>query len=276
MGRFARSWELGKTSWRVLRKDKELMWLPVLGGVACVIIAGIVTGLSFLGARGLWVFLGAIACAVAVYFFQGALMHGARERLQGGDPTVRSAIQGASRRLGVIALWAVVALVVGLIMNALEQAARQRMGVLGGLLVGLAEFGWRVMTFLVMPVVMFEGLGPFAAIGRSRSLLRRTWGENLMAQVGLSVVGLVLALPGILVLALLAGPLGAFGVVVGGLLIVVAMVVASSLSAVYQTALYEYATTGQELAEFKDVGLRESFKVREGAGRWGQPGQYRT
>ena len=46
MGRFRRSWELGKTSWAVLKKDRELMWLPtisfLLSGVIVLIVAGIV------------------------------------------------------------------------------------------------------------------------------------------------------------------------------------------------------------------------------------------
>ena len=81
MGYFARSWELGKTSWRVLRKDKELMWLPVLGGVAALIIAGIVFAIialvnydpshglgdmEFGGGSVLLIILGVVASAIAV------------------------------------------------------------------------------------------------------------------------------------------------------------------------------------------------------------------
>ena len=290
MGYFARSWELGKTSWRVLRKDKELLWLPVLGGVAALIIAGIVFGLivvidydpsvgwdSFEPSSGsVWlIILGVIVSAVAVYFFQGALVHGARERLTGGDPTVASAIRGASGRLATIAVWAIVALVVGAIINAIQAAARDRAGFLGALLGGLLDLAWRVMTFLVMPIIIAERVGAFRALGRSKDLLRRTWGENLIAQAGLSIVGFVLMLPGLLIAIFLgSGPLGVFGVILGGLLMVFGAVVASALSAVYQTALYEYATTGEAPAEFAEVNLGESFGHR--SSRWGQPGQYRT
>ncbi len=293
MGYFGRSWELGKTSWRVLRKDKELLWLPVLGGVAALIIAGIVfliialvsydpaDGLGDMEVGGgsvLLIMLGAIVAAIAVYFFQGALVHGARERLTGGDPTVASAIRGAWKRIGAIAPWAIVALVVGLIINAIQQAARDRAGFAGALLGGLLDLAWRAMTFLVMPIIIAEGAGAFAAIGRSKNLLRRTWGENLVAQAGLSIVGFILMLPGLLIAIFLgSGPLGVFGVIVGGLLMIFGAVVASALSAVYQTALYEYATTGESPAEFAEVNLGRSFERRSDRGnRWGQPGQYRT
>jgi hypothetical protein len=292
MGYFGRSWELGKTSWRVLRKDKELMWLPVLGGVASLIIAGIVFGLIVLinydpaaglgdleigGGSTLLIILGVIISTIAVYFFQGALVHGARERLTGGDPTVASAVRGAWRRIGAIAPWAIVALVVGTIINIIQNAARDRAGIVGAILGGLLDLAWRAMTFLVMPIIIAEGAGAFGALGRSKNLLRRTWGENLVAQAGLSIVGFVLMLPGLLIAIFLgSGPLGVFGVIVGGLLMIFGAVVASALSAVYQTALYEYATTGESPAEFAEVNLGQSFGERGRGSRWGQPGQYRT
>ena len=290
MGYFGRSWELGKTSWRVLRKDKELLWLPVLGGLAALVIAAAVFGLIVLidydpaqgwgdfdpGTGSRWLMVaGVVVAAIAVYFFQGALVHGARERLTGGDPTVASAIRGARHRLGAIAPWAILALVVGTVINVIQAAARDRAGFLGSLLGGLLDLAWRVLAFLVMPVIIAEGGGPFRALGRSKDLLRRTWGENLIAQAGLSIVGFVLMLPGLLIAVFLGqGSLGIFGVIVGGLLMIFGAVVASALSAVYQTALYEYATTGESPDEFAKVDLGQSFGHR--GSRWGQPGQYRT
>ena len=292
MGYFGRSWELGKTSWRVLRKDKELLWLPVLGGLAALIIAGAVFGLVVLidydpsvgwgdfevGGGSVWlIILGVIVSAIAVYFFQGALVHGARERLTGGDPTVASAIGGAWRRIGAIAPWAIVALVVGFIINTIQAAARERAGFVGAIMGSLLDLAWRVMAFLVMPIIIAEGAGPFRALGRSKNLLRRTWGENLIAQAGLSIVGFVLMLPGLLIAIFLgSGALGVFGVIVGGLLMILGAVVASALSAVYQAALYEYATTGESPAEFAEVDLGRSFGHRERRSNWGQPGRYRT
>ena len=292
MGYFGRSWELGKTSWRVLRKDKELLWLPVLGGLAALIIAGAVFGLIVLidydpsvgwgdfevSGGSVWlVILGVVASAIAVYFFQGALVHGAHDRLTGGDPTVPSAVRGAWKRIGAIAPWAIVTLVVGIIINTIQNAARDRAGFAGALLGGLLDLAWRVMTFLVMPIIIVEGVGPFRALGRSKNLLRRTWGENLIAQAGLSIVGLVLMAPGLLIAIFLgSGALGVFGVIVGGLLMILGAVVASALSAVYQTALYEYATTGEAPAEFAEVNLGQSFGHRDRRSNWGQPGRYRT
>ena len=289
MGYLSRSWELGRTSWRVLRKDKELLWLPVLGGGSCLAIAGIVFGIITLidynpavgwadfepsGGSVLLVILGVLAAVMAVYFFQGALVAGARQRLGGGDPTVASAIRRAWRCVFAIAAWAVVALVAGLIMNVIQTIARDRAGFVGALVGGLLDLAWRVLTFLAMPVLIAERVGPFAALSRSKQLLRATWGENLLAQAGLSLVGVILMIPGAVVLGLLIGPIGIFGIILGGLLIIVGAVVAAALSGVYQAALYEYATTGEAPAEFAQANLGGSFAERGSRGRRSRSDDY--
>ena len=39
MGRIRNTWELAKSSWNVLRQDKELLVLPVISGVVTIIVA---------------------------------------------------------------------------------------------------------------------------------------------------------------------------------------------------------------------------------------------
>ena len=88
MGRIQRSWELGKTSWRVLRNDKDLAAFPVLGAIASIVILAVFAGLIF--ATGLndggsgsnesirpigWVFVVClyIGLAFVAVYFQAAL-----------------------------------------------------------------------------------------------------------------------------------------------------------------------------------------------------------
>ena len=51
------------------------------------------------------------------------------------------------------------------------------------------------MTFLTVPIIVFEDVGPINALKRSGHLLKQTWGENLMAQIGLGLIGLLAFLP---------------------------------------------------------------------------------
>ena len=47
------------------------------------------------------------------------------------------------------------------------------------------------MTFLVLPILVIEGIGPIAAVKRSGELFKRTWGENLMTNAGIGIVAML-------------------------------------------------------------------------------------
>ena len=277
MGYFSRSFELAKRSWNVLRKDEELILLPLFGVLAPIGIGGILFGLIYLidfdpnvgwegfqisGPSIALIVLGAVLGSIAIYFFKGALVHGAYERLTGGDPTVRSSLAGARSRLGKIVSWAILTLIVGTIIDAIEHAIRSRAGVLGDIIGSILGLAWRVLTFLVMPVVIIEGLGGFKAVKRSKDLLKSTWGENLMAQAGLIIVGFLAALPGALLGTLLGFIFLPLGVVVGIILALAAATFIGAMSGIYQTALYQYTTTGQVPDDFAGSGMEDAFAHR--------------
>ena len=284
MGYFSRSFELAKRSWNVLRKDEELILLPLFGVLAPIGIGGILFGLIYLidfdpnvgwegfqisGPSIALIVLGAVLGSIAIYFFKGALVHGAYERLTGGDPTVRSSLAGARSRLGKIVSWAILTLIVGTIIDAIEHAIRSRAGVLGDIIGSILGLAWRVLTFLVMPVVIIEGLGGFKAVKRSKDLLKSTWGENLMAQAGLIIVGFLAALPGALLGTLLGFIFLPLGVVVGIILALAAATFIGAMSGIYQTALYQYTTTGQVPDDFAGSGMEDAFAHRRRRSRRG-------
>ena len=63
---------------------------------------------------------------------------------------------------------------------------------------------WEIVTWLAVPVVVVEGTGAIDSLKRSAGLFKTTWGENLVAQAGFGILGLVLMLPA-LVIAMLVG-----------------------------------------------------------------------
>src|SRR6185503_19916712 len=110
MGRFARSWDLFKTSLSVVRQDKELLWMPVLSGLASLVSIAAVLGVGL--GSGIWphttnadgtanvpgLLLAALLYVILAFvalFFNAAVVAGATERLNGGDPTVCSALRAA-------------------------------------------------------------------------------------------------------------------------------------------------------------------------------------
>ena len=276
MGRISNTIALAKVSWRVLRKDRELLLIPVLSFLASIAVLALIW-LPTLSAIDTSTLAGesedpgavllvvgiitAMALSVISVFFNGALVAGAHERLSGGDPTVRSAVGRAFSRLPGLLPWAILTGTVGLIL----QAARERAGWLGRFVVNMVGMAWQTATFLVVPAIVIDDHGAVSGLKASAALLKRTWGENIAARVGFGLLGFVAIIPAVLVVVA-TGALGGAALVLGILVAVpylaLVVVVLTALNAVFQTALYLYATTGSVPTEFDDSNLQASFSIR--------------
>ncbi len=275
MGRLSNTWQLAKISWAVLKKDRELLWIPVLSfltsaAVIVVVLAVTFITLSTTSSHGgtemevnpaiivLFV-VAAMVLGVIAVFFNGALVAGAHERLTGGDPTVRSAVGRAFTRIGGLVPWALITTTVGLVL----QALRERAGFLGRIVTHMLEMAWEVVTFLTVPAIIIDNTGAIEGLKRSASLLRHTWGENIAARVGFGLLGFVLILPAVAVAALFIASgwqvLMAVGLIVAAAWVAVVVVVLTALNAIFQTALYLYATTGTAPSGFEQAPLAQTF-----------------
>lgn len=146
----------------------------------------------------------------------------------------------------------------------------ERLGLVGRLVGAGLAIAWSITTFLVVPVIAAEGLGPARAIERSAELLGRTWGENLIGNAGIS-----------LVLGTISAVVAFFGM--GGAMLLIErgddavglplfaaaffvflgiVVFSSALSAVYAAAVYYYAVVGQPPAGFDRDQMRSAFARR--------------
>ncbi len=276
MGRISNTIALAKVSWRVLRKDRELLLIPVLSFLASIAVLALIwlPTLSTIdtsalagesedpGAVLLLVgIITAMALSIISVFFNGALVAGAHERLSGGDPTVRSAVGRAFSRLPGLLPWAILTGTVGLIL----QAVRERAGWLGRFVVNMVGMAWKTATFLVVPAIVIDDHGAISGLKASAALLKRTWGENIAARVGFGLLGFVAIIPAVLVVVA-TGALGGAALVLGILVAVpylaLVVVVLTALNAVFQTALYLYATTGSVPTGFDDSNLQASFSIR--------------
>src|SRR5688500_8627607 len=158
MGRIGRSFQLVGQSYRILMQDKELMLLPLVSGVI-MLFAIVAIGFGFgvdtssIERHDATLYLPIFLIYVVTYavgiFFQAAVVAGATERMSGGDATVRSALAAASRRLGPILMWAVVAGTVGLAIRAIHD----RIGFLGKIVTTLVGAAWSLATVFIVPVL---------------------------------------------------------------------------------------------------------------------------
>ncbi len=277
MGRIKNTWELAKISWRVITHDRELLWIPVLSFLtaAAVLVVIAVPAIAIADTSStttsgeesvdpLLAVLGivaALALGLISVFFTGALVAGAHQRFSGGDPTVGSSISKAFSRISGLVPWALLTVTVGLIL----QSLRERSGLLGRFVVNLIGTAWDVATFLVVPAIIIDEMGAVDGLKRSGSLLKQTWGENIAARVGFGLLGFAAIIPVVLLVAIGAA-LGSVAlvatIIVAVVWVAIVVVVMTALNAVFQTALYLYATTGSLPAGFEGADLRATFGPR--------------
>src|SRR5216117_2255663 len=249
-------WQLTKISLSILRREKGLIVLPFLSllttGVAWILFF---IGIFFFAPTptnpfGSVFFYAGLAVVYFVTFFvsiyfNAAVMGAAMIRLNGGDPTISDGLKVARQNVRRIAGWALVTATIGLILRAIAE----RFSFLGRIIAGALGAAWGIVTYLVVPVLIFEKIGPWAAVKRSGSLLRQTWGEAAGGYLSLGGIIVLLALPALLapLLGFLLG--GVIGLVVGlGIAVVYWLIlglVGSAAQSILVTALYRYATTGK-------------------------------
>ncbi len=281
MGRIRKGWELTKKAWGVVRANPSLLRLPIYGGllafVALVVFgapAAYLLGASEEpttaqqvggGALGL---LALYLASFSVIFFNVALAAAADRSFQGEEADTSYGIAVAKTRLGVIAAWALVAGLVSLFFAIL----RDRGGLAGQIAAGIGAAIWSLITFLVIPVLAFEGIGPFAAIKRSSSLFKDRWGQQITGNIAIGLItamffilGAVIAAAGgyILVTGSAAAAIAGGGLLVGGLIVVlVSVVVSGAVRGVFGVALYHYVAENQTIGPFSTADLEDAVKVK--------------
>ena len=274
MGRIRTSWELAKSSWGVIRARPHLTLLPVISGIATVVVMASFALPVFLttsDANGdfamtplSWAIfaVGYLVLTYVVLFFNTALVCAADDHFEGGDPTLGSALSAAGARAGRILPWAIVSATVSLALRAIQE----RFGFVGRIVIGLVGLAWTLVTFLVLPIIALEGLGVGAAIKKSAHLFKQTWGENVIANAGIGLVGFLAVLAGLpLLLPALTGTTVGIGVGIGlyVLWVAVVSVLASAMTVVFQTALYRFAAGHGVPEAYGEADFAAAFKPRK-------------
>jgi hypothetical protein len=277
--RFSRSWELIKASGAVLRQDKELLLFPFFSAIATLIVSAsfivplVVTGAleqtSVQGSEApylVFLFLFYLVQYFIIFFFNSALVGAAMIRLDGGDPTVRDGLRIAGSRVVQILGYAAIAATVGLILRIIEERA----GFIGRWIAGLLGVAFTLATFLTAPILVSRDIGPVDAVKESATLLKKTWGENIIGNAGMGLVFFLFYLGVIGV-----GALFVFGAAQTGNIALIVLVAAiavlaviglalvqAALQGVYSAALYRYATDGNVGESFSSALLGEAFRPK--------------
>jgi hypothetical protein len=172
----------------------------------------------------------------------------------------------ARSRIGAIAGWAALAALVGTLISLIQQSGSIGEAIIGSL-IGAA---WSLITFLAVPVIAFEGTGPWATLKRSAGLFKERWKGQVAGNIAIGgIVGLLGVLPAV---ALIAGGAylwasndngaGAVLVLAGVMLLVVAMLIIQAMRGVFGVALYRFAAEGTVASGFTQADFESAVRVR--------------
>jgi uncharacterized protein DUF6159 len=277
MTRFRQGWELTKKSWAMLRSNRQLFRFPIYGALAslAVVIVLVGPGLYLIddGDRvvgGLLTAIGLYGSSFIAIYFGVALAATADAIFHGREATIADGFAVARQRVRAIAGWAALAALVGVLISLLQRGGS--IGeVIAGTLVGAA---WSLITFMAVPVITFEGTGPWTTLKRSATLFKERWAGQVTGNVAIGgIVFLVGVLPAIALIGIgvyawtsndgggsLAG--GAVIVGFGVALLAVSMLVVQALRGVFGVALYRFASTGEVPAGYSRAELESAVRAR--------------
>ncbi len=246
--------QLLRASMGLFRQNREMFWLPVLSGIVSAVAFLAVSGaiaLPLTRAYGyspwevLYLLPGIMASTFVGVYFNVALVFAANEQIEGRKITVRDALAMAWSRRRVVFTWALLSAVVGTIIQAIES----RLGIFGRLLGVLGGLAWAVATFLVVPVLAFEDVGPIEALKHSSHLIKTTFGTITRGALrfGMFFVGWILMAAAVVVGGVVTATAGAplIGVPVAVVGVIGVFVISMYLAAAgmyMRTILYRYAT----------------------------------
>jgi hypothetical protein len=276
-----RSYHIFRESLLVLMKDTELLIFPLLSGVFTMIAfgsmmaGGYITGYfqkfaasgdhslqgNLIGYAGLFVWY--FISWFIVLFFNVAIIHCAKMRLDGGDPTVADGFRASMQHIGRIAMWALISATVGLILRIIAERAK----FVGALIARFLGAAWAIATYFIVPVMIFEKRSLKDSVAQSTSLIAKTWGESLIAAGGIGAFSMLLVIPSLAMP--IVGLMISIEAFLGGLLAMVIYwlglaIVTSALSGIFRTALYLYAAEGRSPEGFNPDYVQNAFAPKKG------------
>lgn len=273
------SWALIKASAAVLRADKELIIFPIVSAIGVLIVTAtfalpmLLTGFldAMLDSRT-QVFGAIVGFAfyvvqyIVIIFANSALVGAAMIRLEGGNPTLGDGFRIAAKHFVSILGYALIAATVGMILRWISERGKK----VGQIVSSILGMAWNMATYLVVPVLVVEGVGPIEAVKRSAQLLKETWGEQI---VGNFSIGLIFGLIGVLI-ALLGVPVIVLAVTMESIVLIVLAVLAlimafavlglisSTLNGIYIAAVYRYAAAGEASGFFSEEMVQGAFRQK--------------
>jgi hypothetical protein len=201
-----------------------------------------------------------------IIFANSALIGAAMIRLRGGDPTVGDGFRIAMKHLGSILGYALISATVGMILRLISE----KLDFVGEVISSIFGLAWSLASYLVVPVLVLEDVGPIEAVKRSANLLKKTWGEQIVGNFGMGVIFTLLAL----MVFLASVPVMVVAISIESVMLIIATVaffvltlvflglINSTLKGIYVAAVYRYAAEGEASGFFSEEMVRGAFRPK--------------
>ncbi|MEQ1744065.1 MAG: DUF6159 family protein [Saprospiraceae bacterium] len=271
--RLSNGWSLANLSYKTINENRTLLLFPVFSVIALVAVLATFFGgtFFFVGDQiealfadeqygsilgyGL-IFIYYLVSYFVVVFFNAALIHCSMKILNGESTDFRDGIDFAWSRVGKILSWSLLSATVGTLLQMLNET-----GKIGQIVSSLIGVAWSIMTFFVVPVLVYEDRSVLDCVKESGRLMKAKWGESLSANASFGLfnfLGLLLCLAIGVALSFVNMTLG---IVVGVLLAVLVSSISSAARSVFVAVVYNHVT-GKPIGNFEGAALDSVFVAK--------------
>jgi hypothetical protein len=281
IGKFKASRMIVRESWNVFKQDKELAWFPVFSALSSLIALVVMGTIFFFTVMGgdvnafdnieknqmdvlgyiiLFIYY-LVMFFITNYFLAGIyiIVHG---RFNGQDLSLGDGMRGANKNFGRIFLWSLVSATVGVIL----QIIAERFKIVGRIVASLLGAAWGVLTYFSLPSLIVGQRSVKESFKESAALIRKTWGETIIVNFGVSLffgilifLGMALSV-GVVVLVPVKG-MFILVLVLFVIFMIAITIISSTLSSIFKLALYEFALTGNVPQGFTPDLIKGAIKT---------------
>ncbi|MFA6023037.1 MAG: DUF6159 family protein [Candidatus Pacearchaeota archaeon] len=273
-------WNLTKQSLKALKADKEIILFPILSAIITIILTLVFFGLFILTSltgQAINQSLGAILFYIIIFvyiiltyfitlFFKSAIITSASIRFNGQNPSFSQGLSLPLKKIFKIFLWAIIYGIINSIISVISRAGKgksrnvQMATQVGG---STLKTIWNLLTFFVLPVILFENVSFFSSFARSKELFVKNWQESIGSRISMggvfSIIIIIAAIPLLISFFIGISILTIVMLLLFFLCFTIVLVLATSANGILTAALYHYATTGK-MPSIYDKELTKSLE----------------
>ncbi|MFA5296568.1 MAG: DUF6159 family protein [Methanoregulaceae archaeon] len=273
-GRIDRGIKLALGSFRILFRNRQLLWFSLLTGIVMLVSVASSLYLQYLSgavrfpgtnlipgpasvviAAGSlpWIamiFVSELVYAFLTYYLLAALITCVSIIISGRVATMREGFANAGKHSKSLFMWAVVGALIGTLSASVSSPSTTTNGLPGNfgvIIIGLVMIAvFYLLTVFVIPLIVLGDENLVSTIGHSVSLFRRLWGEIIACFFVLFGIAFAVMFTSMIPMIAIGFSTATAGVILVSymLVMIVLLFVGSTILGIAITGLYSYGKTG--------------------------------